>query len=295
MNAVEAIKARIGKPVLLNLRPARDRRHDARGWCAVCGRRSTFVFNSWVIPRDLHEAWGDQRVSSAYTRRESMFCRACCASLRVRRMAEVVVELYSPVRRPFRDLVADEEFRRLDVAEINTIGSLGSLHAFLSRLPRLAFSEYHGPDRLGVVIEGARNEDICRLSYPDASFDLVLSSDTLEHVSDFHAALSETRRVLRPGGRHVFTIPIVATRAVTVARARRQEGGEVVNLMPPIYHGRGAGPYRFVPVGRDLLTFTEFGRDIVEHLRTAGFEAEVFPDPADAVGALTVFSGRAPG
>jgi len=44
------------------------------------------------------------------------------------------------------------------------------------------------------VIGGARNEDICRLTYADASFDLVLSSDTLEHVPDFRAALRETRR-----------------------------------------------------------------------------------------------------
>jgi SAM-dependent methyltransferase len=171
---------------------------------------------------------------------------------------------------------------------------LGSRPASLARLPRRAFAEYRGPARGGAAVDGVRNEDICRLTYPDAAFDLVLSSDTLEHVHDFRAALRETARVLRPGGRHVFTVPIVATREVTEARAAIGDDGEIVHLMPPLYHGRGSGAYRFVPVGADLLTFTEFGRDIVQHMREAGFEPESFAGAGDSTGAETVFSGRVP-
>jgi hypothetical protein len=36
-------------------------------------------------------------VRHAYTRRESMFCRFCCGSLRLRRIAEVLVSLYGRV------------------------------------------------------------------------------------------------------------------------------------------------------------------------------------------------------
>lgn len=295
MSAAAALKARLGRPALLHVRPPRDRRRDERARCVVCGSDTTFVFNSWVIPDDLRAAWGDPAVSLAYTRRESMFCRVCCSSARVRRIAEVVRDLYGPGAGSFAELVDDPGFRGLDVAEINTIGSMGSLHAYLARLPRLAFSEYRGPERLGEVVEGARNEDICALTYGDAAFDLVLSSDTLEHVPDFGAALRETRRVLRPGGRHVFTVPVVASRSITEPRARVGAGGEVEHLMPALYHGRGAGPYRLVPVGADLLTFTEFGRDLVDHIRAAGMEPEVHAAPGDATGASMVFSGRAPG
>lgn len=292
----ERLKARFGRLVLRNVRPPRDRRDDTRGHCSVCGNDSAFAYNSWVIPDDQRTGLGDTAVWRAYTRRESLFCRVCCSSLRVRGIADVLLSLYGSGTASVADLVLQDRFRRLDVAEINTIGSMGSLHSFLARSPRLAFSEYRGADRLGEVIDGARNEDICRLTYADESFDLVLSSDTLEHVPDFRAALRETRRVLRPGGRHVFTVPIVASRATTDARAAIDGDGEVVHLLPPLYHGRGAGLYRYIPVGDDLLTFTEFGRDLTEHMREAGFEPEVLlgGEYPDETGAAMVFAGRVP-
>ncbi|WP_155767069.1 class I SAM-dependent methyltransferase [Mycobacterium colombiense] len=295
MNLVAAAKARLGRPVLLSLRPLRDRRADEVGRCVACGADTTFAFNSWVIPDDMHAYWADPDVSRAYVRRESMFCRVCCSNLRVRRMVEVLVALYGPPGcASFAELVEDPAFRGLDVAEINTIGALGSLHALLRRLPRLMFSDYQGPERLGEVIGGNRNEDVCRLTYPDASFDLVLSSDTLEHVSDFRAALAETRRVLRPGGRHVFTVPVIWTRAATQTRAQVGDDGAIVHLMPALYHGRGSGAYRFIPVGTDLLAFTEFGRDTIDYVREAGFEPEVYAGAGDGTGADIVFAGRVP-
>jgi SAM-dependent methyltransferase len=294
--ATQSLKARFGRQVLTNVRPLRDRRNDERGNCSVCGRNSVFAFNSWVIPLDLHASWGDANVSSAYIRRESLFCRSCGSSLRVRRIADVLLSAFEPDASSVAELVHQDRFRQLDVAEINAIGAVGALHPFLARSPRLAFSEYRGPERLGEMVDGTRNEDICRLTYADKSFDLVLSSDTLEHVPDFRAALRETRRVLRPGGRHVFTVPIVASRLTTEARARINAEGEVVHLMPALYHGRGAGLYRYLPVGNDLLTFTEFGMDLLQHIREAGFEAEVLraEDDQDGTGAGFVFCGLVP-
>lgn len=44
-----------------------------------------------------------------------------------------------------------------------------------------------------------------RVDLPDASVDLVLSTQVLEHVSDPQAYLSECRRLMRPGGRLLLT------------------------------------------------------------------------------------------
>ena len=47
-----------------------------------------------------------------------------------------------------------------------------------------------------------------QIPYPDASFDVVLSHDVLEHVQDPRISLGEIRRVLRPGGLSVNVFPV---------------------------------------------------------------------------------------
>ena len=56
----------------------------------------------------------------------------------------------------------------------------------------------------GVVL--ARG-DIHHLPYADASMDRVLMSEVLEHLEDDASALSEVRRVLKPGGVLAMTVP----------------------------------------------------------------------------------------
>ena len=49
--------------------------------------------------------------------------------------------------------------------------------------------------------------DATRLPIADASLDLVISFDVLEHLHDDTAAVAEVRRVLRPGGTYVVAVP----------------------------------------------------------------------------------------
>ena len=46
-----------------------------------------------------------------------------------------------------------------------------------------------------------------KLAFPDASFDLVWSTEVIEHVTNFRTMLSEIERALKPGGRAVITTP----------------------------------------------------------------------------------------
>ncbi len=65
-----------------------------------------------------------------------------------------------------------------------------------------AFADEHG-------ISGIRWEigDIQAIAHPDASFDTVISCETVEHVREPRRALCELARVLRPGGRLFLTTP----------------------------------------------------------------------------------------
>jgi hypothetical protein len=113
-------------------------------------------------------------------------------------------------------------------------------------------------------------------------------------VPDVLAALSETKRVLRHGGRHIFTVPIDASRPTSRTRARVTLNGGVEHLESPLYHGRGRGLLHLVPVGDDMLAFTDFGLDLMASLRGLGFEPQMYRDPGDDSGASWVFAASVP-
>ena len=238
--------------LLLHLRRPGDRRRDRRGTCAVCGEAGRQVYSSWVLSRELARRWGE-----ALATRESLFCERCGCSLRVRRIASVLVDLYAERATTLVGLVGEDAFRALRIAEIN---SIGRMHPFLAEAPGLTHAEY--PE-----------EDIQSLSWEDGSFDLVLTSETLEHVPDPHLALRETLRVLRPGGRHVFTVPVDPSLATSRSRAD----------LPAEHHGRGGGPFALVTRRADMLVHTDFGRDLSELVRAAGFDVETDGDGMEAV------------
>lgn len=56
-------------------------------------------------------------------------------------------------------------------------------------------------------LKNVRQGEAERLTYKDNSFDLVLFLDVLEHIKDDARAVSEAKRVLRPGGRIIVTSP----------------------------------------------------------------------------------------
>jgi SAM-dependent methyltransferase len=244
--------------------------------CAICGRCGPMLYRRRVIPRRLEEDWGlTPRLAEAMARRESCDCAWCGGKLRARRLARVLLETY-PVGTPPRparsvaEWVRDPETWALRVAEINRIDGL---HDVLGALPSLAASDFRPGDTPGLVSDGCRNEDLTSLTYPDASFDLVLTSETLEHVPDLAAGLAEIRRVLVQGGRHLFTVPRLPGVAETFARATVDDRGGVVPHATPICHPGGDVGY---PV------FTEFGEDCLDLFRRAGFETTVvFGPPTD--------------
>ena len=153
------------------------------------------------------------------------------------------------------------DFSDIDVCEFSARGPFAE---YLRRVSRsFSGSEYYEGVRPGRFVDCIRCEDLQYLTYADSSFDLVTHTEVMEHVADDARAFSELRRVLRPGGCMLFTVPLSGL-ACTIERARLLDG-KIEHILDPIYH---ADPQR---PESGILAFRDYGYDILDRLVTAGF------------------------
>ena len=242
--------------------------------CPVCGN-NTFGDQPWELADELVKSWQlDPCWKRRFELREGLSCLDCGAIWRFRYLASVILEALGARElgcETFSDYTNSHHFKKLQVAEIN---GCGALHGFLARNPSLAYSEYGSED------PEIPAEDLLGLSYRDQQFDLVVTSDTLEHVPDLERAITEIERILKPGGRHIFTVPTVWDGRKTRQRALLEDG-RIVHLQPPSYHGNWSSQ------SQDRLVFHEFGDDVLDYVQTARTETTVRKDALNP--SLSVF------
>lgn len=248
--------------------------------CPACGWTGQFVTKQ-VLWRELIVQWElSPQWVHWFDQREGCACARCDSSLRSGQLARAITdELRARTGANgscLGILLDDPRVQALHIAEIN---SAGSLHQFLSKCPNLRYSEF------GSASPDIPSESLMRLSYADSSFDLVVTSETLEHVPDLDTALREIHRVLKPAGAHIFTVPVVWDRPTTRQRASIQNG-KLIHALPPSYHG--SRPEK--ETDGDYLVFYEFGIDFVERCRLTNFDVRVVRDKRNP--ALAVFITR---
>jgi SAM-dependent methyltransferase len=204
--------------------------------CRVCGA-AEIRFNA-ILWDALIAQWQLAPAEVAYLdRQQGLHCAACGAVLRSMVLAEAIGRCVGHDA-PLQRIAENERARQTRVLQVNQI--LG-VDAALATLPRLRKASYPA-------------FDIMALDLPDGAFDLVVHSDTLEHIAEPRRALAECRRVLATGGYCCFTVPIV------VGRLSRSRGG-----LPKSYHG---GPGIEL---EDFVVHSEFGADIWTYVFDVGF------------------------
>ncbi len=202
--------------------------------CSVCGGRA-FTDRRVLWPGLISE-WQLSPYEAAYIdRQQGTTCDGCGSNLRSIALANGI-RAYFGEDAALRDIA--ERGSPVSILEINEAGTLS---------PILRLFDGH-------VLAGYPEVDIHRLPYADGSFDLVVHSDTLEHVINPIHALMECRRVLKPTGGLCFTVPII------VGRLTRDRAG-----LPMSYHGNPATS------ADDFAVRTEFGADAWTYLIEAGF------------------------
>lgn len=215
------------------------------GFCPVCQRGVDFTAQfdgAWRAPDGvLVPNWRD------YLR-----CPSCTLNGRQRMVVQLIVDW------------AMNLSRRVDISAY-MMEQVSPLYRWATTtFPWIEWigSEYLGPNHEASRHDGIRHEDAEALSLGDATVDLVVSCDVLEHVNEPQLAIAEIARVLRPGGRALLTFPMDPALERNQRRAAIVDGN-VRDILPPIYHGNPLSP-------DGSLVFTDFGWEVLEQLRAAG-------------------------
>jgi SAM-dependent methyltransferase len=117
-------------------------------------------------------------------------------------------------------LVVKELLDRMDVSKLKMLHF--APEPFFRKLFRGLFGQYESAD---LCMRGVDyHVDLQKLPFKDATYDFVYASHVLEHVPDDRKAISEIRRVLKPGGVAVLPVPIVAVKTIEYPEANPNEG-----------------------------------------------------------------------
>jgi ubiquinone/menaquinone biosynthesis C-methylase UbiE len=226
------------------------------GHCWVCGTYSKFVRNNRSI-------------------REGFRCRKCKASLRYRGQAQALIEHYGTTQtHSLDDLVSLPTFKCLDIYEA---GITGPFRERFGKLEGYQCSFYWDDVEPGVLREGIQCQNLEELTFDSSSFDLIVSSDIMEHVRKPWKAFEEIYRVLKPGGVYLFSIPVQKpVRSTCIYRVDTSTDTDNF-LLEPRYHGNGIG-------GRSLV-YIDYGWDLMDKLSSMGYTVSVHSPDDDSVDA----------
>lgn len=249
------------------------------GTCPVCGHATVFV--------------GELAIA-----RESLACAVCLTTSRYRTLARGLLRVIADragVRAPSLAALAGTRLRRrLRVYDTQLPFYWGTcaypLPDMLAACPDIdvQVSRFRPRDPLGAAVDVrpfASNQNLERLTFADGSFDVVVTSDVMEHVRLDALAHAEIRRVLAPGGEYLFTVPHTRAQRETIQRVVVHDPEDPARdefVLPKEYHGDANDP------DNAALSFRVYGTDLDETLTALGFRVEYSRE--DDVGAGIVQS-----
>ena len=212
--------------------------YAGKGFCPICERKVVFsAAQDWF--------------------RDYLLCSGCDSIPRERALMRVIAECFP-------------NYRELTVHESSPCGR-GTSTKLLQECPSYSTSHYfeHVPFGQNDVRTGFRCETLESLTFKDNSFDIFVTQDVMEHVFNPGLAFREICRVLKPGGAHIFTVPLVNKQKKTEVWASQDERGETVFLKPAEYHRNAIDE-------EGALVTMHWGYDIVTYIsETAGMSSTI--------------------
>ena len=196
------------------------------GYCPTCDRQVTFVVrDEWL--------------------RDHYLCRNC-GSIPRERALMATIETYFP---NWRSLVIHE----------SSPANRGASSRLARECSQYIASQFYPEHEPGRIVSGVRCENLEALTFRNESIDLHVTQDVMEHVFHPSRVFREIARTLKPGGAHIFTVPLVNKSNPSKVRARVNDNGQISHLEPPVYHGN---PIR----SEGSLVTVDWGFDICQYI-----------------------------
>ena len=230
-----------------------------KGFCLCCEQATEFVaFHPWL--------------------RDSLRCTNCKSIPRNRALLRVLEQCYP-------------NWTTLSIHESSP--SVGGASARLrTSCPGYLPSQYYPKQPFGTLVDGFRNENLESQTFSDESFDIVVTQDVLEHIYDPASVFREIARTLKPGGAHIFGVPLVNKHKPSQVWAKRSADGEPEFIHEPDFHGNpvdsrgspvtmhwGFDIVDFIKESCGLLTSIEFLDDLNYGIRAEYIEVLVTRKP----------------
>lgn len=211
---------------------------EHKGYCNTCDTQVTFkAMNSWL--------------------RDHLLCSNCGSIPRERALMHAI-ETYYP---DFRDLLIHE----------SSPGGRGASLKLAEQCGKYTASHFdRSVPRGSIASTGYQSEDLQQLTFENESFDLVVTQDVVEHLFEPEKAFAEITRILKPGGAHIFTVPLVNKINKSERCASINADGKIQHLTDPEYHGNP------IDSSGSLVTM-RWGYDICEWIfRSSGLPTVIF-------------------
>lgn len=192
-----------------------------------------------VLWDELVKEWNLTEAEKEYINfQQGYHCKGCFNNLRTMALAKAI-STYFGYKGAFINNIDSGMLSTQKILEINEAGNLTQ---FLKKVPNHTLLSYPEIDMQDMDIE-------------TGSYDVVVHSDTLEHIPNFKVALQECHRILKSKGVMFFTVPILHER-LTESRDKKKK----------VYHGG------METNDEAFVVHTEFGSDVWKFVIEAGFD-----------------------
>lgn len=245
------------------------------GRCNICGTHTAFFCENKTFYR------------------ESLVCAQCLTTSRYRSISRGILRAIHELTGISADSIAELDLEvensslRVYDTQVPFYGK-GCAYPIPDMLRKCSWIDVHTSIYKPAEEKGASqgpsttNQNLEELTYADDSFDVVITSDVMEHVRLDDRAHSEIRRVLRSGGVYLFTVPHVRDRRDSILRVAVTDPSDPSKdqfLMEKEFHGDANSE------GGLALSYRAYGTDLDEKLSQLGFLVEYSKDdfPEEAI------------